>query len=212
MSDSLQWIRPPQQARSQATLERLLDAAETLLANKSWEDTAVSEIARRAESSVGAFYARFRDKDGLLQALQERFLVEAYATADDALDPERWEGASLAEIMAAVVEFLVRIHEERGPLLRALQLRAATHPDTNERSDLLTRHLEQGLQRLAQDRGDEISHPDPEKGVEFVLRIVLAVLMQRKLLGEDAHRHPLSGREITAELTRACLAHLGISQ
>ena len=65
----LRWIRPPQQARSQETLERLLDAAETLVAEKGFDDTPVAEVARRAGSSVGAFYTRFPDKDALLHAL-----------------------------------------------------------------------------------------------------------------------------------------------
>ena len=47
----LQWVRPPQQARSQETLERLLDAAETLIAEKGFEDTPVAEVASRAGSS-----------------------------------------------------------------------------------------------------------------------------------------------------------------
>ena len=45
----LQWIRPPRQARTQQSLERLLDAAEVLLRDKSFDDIHVSEIALRAE-------------------------------------------------------------------------------------------------------------------------------------------------------------------
>ena len=58
----LHWVRPPQQARSQETLNRLLDAAEQLVAEKGFDDTPVAEVARRAGSSVGAFYSRFREK------------------------------------------------------------------------------------------------------------------------------------------------------
>ena len=99
---SLRWVRPPQQARSQQTLDRLLDAAEALAAEKGFDDTTVAEVARRAGSSVGAFYTRFKDKDGLLHALYDRYYEQAIATADDALDPARWEGAGIAEIVDAV--------------------------------------------------------------------------------------------------------------
>ncbi len=88
----LRWVRAPQQARSQETLDRILDAAEALVTEKGFEEATVAEVARRAESSVGAFYARFRDKTGLLYALHDRYLEQAMATADLALDPARWAG------------------------------------------------------------------------------------------------------------------------
>ena len=67
------------------------------MAEKGFEDTPVSEIVPRASSSVGAFYARFDDKDALLHALAVRFVDQAMATADAALDPTRWEGAQASE-------------------------------------------------------------------------------------------------------------------
>ena len=208
----LAWVRPPQQARSRATLTRILDAAEALLAEKSWEDSPVQEIARRADSSVGAFYTRFHDKHGLLRALQERFLEEALTTADAALDPERWEGASVAEIVTEVVAFLVQIHRERGALLRALQLRAATDHDFRARFVHLTRRIAAGLRSLVLARRAELTHPQPALAAEFSLRIMLAVLLQRLLLGDEVlGTRVLSERQLSAELTRACLAHLGVA-
>ena len=58
----LVWIRAPQQARSQATLARLLDATEVLLDEAPFDDLSVQDICKAAKSSVGAFYARFADK------------------------------------------------------------------------------------------------------------------------------------------------------
>ena len=80
-ASDLRWVRPPRQARSQETLDRILDAAEALVAEKGFGDATVADIARRAESSVGAFYARFKDKEGLLYALYERYFEQANATA-----------------------------------------------------------------------------------------------------------------------------------
>ena len=57
----LAWVRAPQQARSQETLDRILDAAERLVSEKGFEDTTVADVVARAGSSVGAFYTRFRD-------------------------------------------------------------------------------------------------------------------------------------------------------
>ena len=69
-------VRPPKQARSQQTLERLLVAAETLLAERPWEQIGVAELCAAADASVGAFYARFTDKDALLDLLADAYRTD----------------------------------------------------------------------------------------------------------------------------------------
>ncbi len=208
---SLRWIRPPLQARTRRSLVRFLDAAEALTAEKGFDDASIGEIARRAGSSVGAFYRRFPDKDGLLQALHERFCEEARATADDALDPARWEGAPLARILGAVVTFLVQITRERAGLVRAIALREAGDPAIRERAQRLQRYVREGLARLVRQRSDEIDHPDPERGIHFVYGVALAALDRRALLGEGpsaAFDEP--DPELACELTRVFLGYLGV--
>ncbi|MDH4248846.1 MAG: TetR/AcrR family transcriptional regulator, partial [Deltaproteobacteria bacterium] len=56
----LRWINRPQQMRAQHTQERILAATETLLAERDFGAVSVTQIAKAAKSSVGAFYARFR--------------------------------------------------------------------------------------------------------------------------------------------------------
>ena len=63
----LHWVILPRQTRTQESYERLLDAAEALLQDKRFEDVHVAEVARRAGTSVAAFYRRFTDKDALLK-------------------------------------------------------------------------------------------------------------------------------------------------
>ena len=208
---SLRWIRPPHQERTRRSLVRFLDAAEALIAEKGFDDTSIGEIARRAGSSVGGFYRRFNDKDGLLQALHERFCEEARATADDALDPARWEGAPLARMVGAVVTFLVAITRERAGLVRAIALREAGDPALRERAQRLQRYVRERLARLLLPHADEIGHPEPERGIHFVYALVVAALDRRALLGEGpsaAFEEP--DPELACELTRVFLGTLGI--
>ena len=165
----LHWVRPPRQARSQETLDRILDAAEALVAEKGFDDTPVAEIARRADSSVGAFYARFHDKDGLLHALYERYFEQAIATADAALAPARWEGASIDELIAAVVRFLVEIYRERRGLMRAFVLRKHVDPEFQARQQRLSHYVTARLSALLLARRDQIPHPDPERAAALRL-------------------------------------------
>jgi AcrR family transcriptional regulator len=207
----LRWVRPPQQARSRETLDRILDAAEALVADKGFDDTPVAEIVRRADSSVGAFYARFRDKDALLQELYERFLAQATATADDALDPPRWDGARIAEILADVVRFLVQIYRERAGLMRVFVLRTRSDPSFQARRERLSQHVSDGLSTLLLARRAEIRHPDPERAAAFGLTLVFSTLDSALLFGElRAGRLAFSDEQLADELTRAYLAYLGV--
>ena len=207
----LRWVRPPQQARSQETLVRILDAAEALVAEKGFEDTPVAEIARRAGSSVGAFYTRFKDKDGLLHALYDRYYEQAIATADDALEPTRWDRDAIPEIVESVVGFLVEIYREHRGLIRAFVVRNHSDPDFQTRRDRLSHHVSERLSKLLLERRDEITHPDPLRAAAFGLTLVFSTLDSTMLFGEMRTGDlAIDDRDLATELSRAYLAYLGI--
>ena len=203
----LRWIRPPQQARTRAGLTRMLDAAEALVAEKGFDNAGIVEIARHSGSSVGGFYRRFRDKDGLLHALHERFCEEARATADAALDPGRWADATTAEIIGEFTAFLVQIYRERTGLLRAFLLRGTSDATVRERTDRLFQHLADRLAVLLRGRRAEIAHPDPKLAAAFGLHVVLGTLNQTVQI-QPSGLH-LSDARITTELTRVFVTYLG---
>ncbi len=208
----LHWIRPPRQARSQETLDRILDAAEALVAEKGFEDSPVAEIVQRAESSVGAFYARFRDKEGLLHALYERYYDEAVATTDATLAPGRWEGAEASELIEAVIPFLVSIFRERRGLMRAFVVRNHTHPEFQARQQRLSHYVIARLSALLLARREQLSHPDPERATRFGFMLVFSALETMILFGEMRDSLlSLSDDSLAAELTRTTLAYLGVT-
>ena len=67
-------VRLPRQARSRATFERLLDAAEELLEHEGVDGTSMAAVAQRAGSSIGALYTRVPDKTTLVRAVQLRLV------------------------------------------------------------------------------------------------------------------------------------------
>lgn len=206
----LRWITPPQQARSQETLDRILAAAEALIAEKGFEDTPISEIVRQAGSSVGAFYSRFDDKHALLHAISGRFVEQAMATADAALDPERWRESPIHEVMHSVVRFLVSIYREQGGLLRAFVNRNHTDSDFRARQERLTLYVHRGVCELLLARTDEIRHADPERAVRFVLDLIFGSIEYVILFGElRSGERAISDDQFSAELASACLAYLG---
>src|SRR5258706_11299517 len=79
----LQWVRPARQERSRDTHERIVDAAQRMMERgKAFHEIGVAELAKEAQSSVGAFYSRFHDKDALLRVLQAELHREGFATAE----------------------------------------------------------------------------------------------------------------------------------
>lgn len=203
----LEWIRPPQQERTRKTLGKLLDAAEALVAEKGFDEAGISEIAARAGSSVGGFYRRFRDKQGLLHALHERFCEEARATADAALDPERWAGATIVEILPEFVDFLARIFREREGLIRAFLMHGISNREVRERTEGLFDYIVGKLSFLLAERVQELSHPNPALGAAFGLHVVLGAL-NHSALGTTTF--PLADDRLVPQLSQVFLAYLGV--
>src|SRR5579859_6999482 len=74
------------QARSRATVERILEAAASLVAERGGDGATMTEIAQRAGVVIGSLYQYFPDKAGVMAALFERhgadvreMLIEAMA-------------------------------------------------------------------------------------------------------------------------------------
>jgi len=209
----LEWVKAPQQARTHATLGKMLDSAEALLGDKSWDAVSVSEIARRAGSSVGAFYRRFHDKDGLLHALHERFVEEAMATAETALDPLRWADASLREMCEELFGFVTQVLRERHGLDRAVYERALFDEVFAERSARLTKFVMIGMAELLLARRHEITHPEPEVAVDVSLRQAFGLITDMCTVGmNDFGLLVLDDEKLVREMTRALTSYLGVRE
>jgi AcrR family transcriptional regulator len=122
----LSWVRPAKQERSQRTHEHFLDTLEAMLEGQGIHTVQVKALAQQADLSVGGFYSRFVNKDGILRALCERFAIEAVVTAEDALAPARWSTTSLAQAIPHLVRFLADDYQRRPGFRRALVQVAAT--------------------------------------------------------------------------------------
>lgn len=209
---TIEWVRPPVQDRSQRTLLRLLEASAALLEERSFEAIGVTDIVRRAESSVGAFYARFQSKDAVLHSLHERYAEESRATAERALDPAAWEGVPLVEVVERFCEFVVRAHEEKGGLRRALLIASAHDPLHRERAVALAAFVTGCVRRLLEERKHELGHPDVAVAADFVHRLVFSVLDQELIFGHAPAGNELSREALVRELTHALVGYLRIGE
>ncbi len=204
-------FRPPQQHRSQETLDRILDAAEHVLDEKSFSEATLVEIMERAGVTVGAFYRRFPDKDALLHLMDERFFAELYARGDAILEPVRWTGAPITPIVEALVSEAHTIYRARRGLLRALFFRARLDPVIQESARQVNAHLIERLVDLLMPRAAEITHPNPRAAIEIGLMVLIGALREATAFGEVwPSPNAADTADLPRELTRVYLGYLGV--
>jgi AcrR family transcriptional regulator len=200
----------PKQARSLATHRRLLDAAEALIEEKGPGEASIPEIVRRARPSVGGFYARFKDKDALLRALEERFFAEMAERVEALADEGRWAQAPIRTIVEACAAELVGVCGERRNLIAAFLTRAAL--DARIRADALRFRVltSERITRLLLTRRDELAHPHPDRAIDLAVQFAFGLTLQRIVAGEiRAAGHALSEAELADEIARNFLAYIG---
>ncbi|WP_134665212.1 MULTISPECIES: TetR/AcrR family transcriptional regulator [unclassified Amycolatopsis] len=117
MSETSEGFRPPQQARSRAALQRLLTAAEQVLAEQGLESFTVAAVASQAGMSVGTIYRRFDGKEQLLHAVKDRLLTQLETSVRDAL---RSAPPDLRSIFTAFVAALAQTFEEHDGIFPEL--------------------------------------------------------------------------------------------
>jgi len=174
--ERLQWVRPPVQERSQKTMERLLAAAEARIVEVGFDKATIADIAKRADSSVGAFYARFADKDALLRCLLDRFVFEAKATMDAAMQPELWAEASVQDLCVSLLSFLSNVLQQRRLFVLAISKATMDDAGLAEYRDALSMHAATGLERLIRARDVEVATTNLGKAMRVVTWMCLSVL------------------------------------
>jgi AcrR family transcriptional regulator len=112
------------QKRSQVTYDALIDTAFAMLGEKDFDEISVADLAQKAGYSVGAFYARFRSKDELfdamvLQHVQNRrdVRLRQFAKADD------------ATLLHELLDETVRYYWGRRRFWRAALIRSIREPE-----------------------------------------------------------------------------------
>lgn len=211
-TSDLHWVRPGQQTRSHRTQEALLDAAEELFASQGVDATSVADVAERAGASIGAVYHHFRDKKALLYALYDRLAESFEATSREAVDPGRWEGASVADIVEGYLSFTLTTERER-PGFKRVGLEASRNDEAlREHFDKLRVEFHKGLSALILARADEIDHPTPKVAVAFVVDQLTAMLHARiegVPTGTQLGRR--SDKVFVKEALRSTCAYLGVA-
>ena len=194
-------IRPPKQNRSRRTLERIVAASFELLATEGPEGLTVHKVVKKAESSVGSFYARFKGKDDLLDYLGERVWTEALERWNASLQSQDWSQFGMIELIGASVGLLVDAQRSRSVYLKAIDQMPGRRAHAYEtfRSNVLD-----GVADLLLTRSEEIDHPEPRRAVRVGLNATLGVLDAEARMVQDR----LPREALVAECTALLAGYL----
>jgi AcrR family transcriptional regulator len=112
------------QKRGQVTYDALIDTCFDLLRDKEFDQISIAELAQKAGYSVGAFYARFRSKDELFDAM-----VQQHVQNRQKVRERQFQQTDDAALLHDLLEETVRYYWGRRRFWRAALIRSIREPE-----------------------------------------------------------------------------------
>lgn len=200
-------IASPTQTRSKQALERLLNVAAIQLANNTFEETGIAQLAQLAESSVGTFYRLVGDKDALLYAVHSRFVEQTQNTVDTLSDKLKNNQLTLSEKVEHFIRTVIQQFEGNEGLLRALIRRSSADIQFRQRFHHINAYTSQVFSQIVLTHADELQHPHPAQAADLAAHILIASMNYFTLVGSFGSTPP---KVIPRELTRVICCYLQV--
>ena len=203
-------VPTPKQNRSEATLTRILRAAQDLLEEHTFNELSVQLVVKRAKCSVGTFYGRFADKEALLDSLDEIYARDLVRDFQEIAEEWSLRSLTLPALVGEASRFLVAFPRQRRGVVRALILHARLHP-AGSFGDR-TRRMVGGtpeIVRVFLGYADSIRHPNPRRAARFAMVQALTTVREYVLFPEGpASAEPLSDDDTAHEVARSWYHYL----
>ena len=111
------------QKRGQVTYDALIETCFELLREKEFDQISIAELAQKAGYSVGAFYARFRSKDELFDAMVQQHIQNRHKVRQ-----RQFQETNEARLLHALLEETVHYYWGRRGFWRAALIRSIREP------------------------------------------------------------------------------------
>ncbi len=203
-------LREPRQSRSQQTLRRILQSSTALIAEQSYDEVTIAEIAKRAEISVGGFYSRFQNKEALLSVLQERLGQETQSRINAALAKE-WSVTSLYDLLHFIVSNNAELYEKYRGVLTVIHLRTRVLDPRGEDGTRRTynRKLVAQLETLLLMKRDQIQHRRPRVAIRTAIACMTSMLRDAIVFNDtDLYPVPRNRKIITRHVAKVMHQYL----
>jgi AcrR family transcriptional regulator len=170
--------KKPQQARSIESTNRMLDAAESLMREGGPRAITIEAVIERSETSMGSFYARFESREGLFQALHERFLN--YVIEDDLF--QQLEGAiAQPDLTNAVHTFISRLYvmqQKHRDASAFFMIFNNSDSIMREQGSEISRAFAELLYRLVKAHSAEVSHSNLRVASDFATMLIVGIALE----------------------------------
>ncbi len=191
----------------------MLNATEDLLENHSLGELNVSEVVRRAKSSTGSFYARFRDKQSLLDYIDETYGRQAVQRWKEFLAAERSKESPTFDVIKRIVTLMVVGHRNRRGVARALYLYVRQNPGSStvgRRARKINEEVTRLIVEFLLERRKELRVQHPERAIRVALLSTVGAMREAVLFGELSSVIP-KDEQLIEELANAFWNHIRIS-
>ena len=163
---------PPKQARSIATEQKMIDAAQELMRRGDSRQVTVENVTKLSGTKVSSFYARFGSIEGLFDAIQKRHrdafnettILQGYERALKQPDLR----SALLQVLKPVIEFARRENKAITYLLAQRWIDQATTLEDRKALVAIMHQI------LLQHR-EEVAHKDLRRASENVFRLAYAM-------------------------------------
>jgi AcrR family transcriptional regulator len=200
-------IRQPRQDRSQATMERVLDAFEKLLRKSSYETITINDIAAESSTGAGSIYARFDGKRSILLALHARTRDRARKYFQGLFNPAVRDGESLEQAIERITRGMLSWHKRQRYIIRTSLL--LNDPDIYEGISASFRPWSEQLALLLKARGAPLSDEAASAAAVAIIQITIAALQQRVIFGLISPvGHDLSDDQLVSIINAAALGQV----
>ena len=158
---------PPKQARSLATEQKMLDAAESLLHQGDARQVTVENVVSLSGATVGSFYARFGSIEGLFDALHQRYVDSIYQSKLLEALNRGMEQPDLRKALHHITKTILKFGNEKRKLFAFFVTR-------NEGADALAIRLfaVKNMQEVLKVHRDEVAHKDLRRAAENTGRLI----------------------------------------
>ena len=186
--------KQPQQDRSRATVEAIVQAGIQVLGRNGWAGFTTNHVAELAGVSIGSLYQYFPDKRALLAAIRERHFADVLAVVRSSAHGS----GDLAQRLEALVQGMIDVHGAYPELHRAIVDEAPSDSSVRAAHDAFEREYLRAYQQLLE-RGRS-------RRSEAVAHVLSAAI--EGVVHDSARRGTLRLAATKAELTKLVLAYI----
>jgi AcrR family transcriptional regulator len=201
-------VQPPQQERSRASFERVIQAATSLLEEEGYDGFTLAEVSKRANVSIGSIYARVKSKDDLFYVIQDRYMTVS-ENRPRLQDPEAWQDLDAHAAVLGIVDEIGELFKLNEPLLRVFMHRGIVDTVVATRSSASVSRFHDEVVAILLTKRDAIAHEDPELAIDVAFRMAWGTLARQIMYWPTFEsRRTVAWDTLVQELGRACAAYL----